>query len=280
MEEKKKGKKKFIVIGILSFIIIAIASVFIIQFIQKNTIYNQAIEKDNQREYIEAYSLYSQIQDFKDSKQKMSNDIEQCYTLAKELNEQGDYEKSIQNYNFLKDFKDIEEELKQVKYNYTVQLIESEDFAKAKTIFEEIKGYKDTLESQKFYCVRLIGKTLHYYKVETENQGYTMKMGTIGTDFKFIDNTNLKYSVHIHTSSSSIFSSNFTDSMMKETCSPSCSEKDYTYKVINNKLLINNNGKYEEVGIIENLTDKKANITIQMPSSMSFKATEVDIYGK
>lgn len=275
------NKKKIYLWTILSVILIAIIVfllVFGISFIKKNNIYKQAIDADNKKDYINAYYLYEDIKDFKDSKDKMNNDIEQSYLLAKDLSTQGQYEDSIKYFNFVKKFKNIEEDLKETKYYYTIQLIDNGDIAKAKNFFEEIKGFKDTLESQKFYCLRLIGRKFHFYEVEYEYEGYTVKMGTLGVDFKFNDINTLTYSFHVHTDNSSIFSSNLYGDLLEEECSPSCSETNYNYKITDNKILIDINGEYQEVITIDSLAESKAVISGQMPESMSFINTEFDIY--
>ena len=80
---------------------------------------------------------------------KKLNAILTIYEKAEKLLESEEYEGAIKNFEEVEDFKDSKEKIKEAKYELAVQYFENKDYGRSKQVFEELEDFKDSKEKVK-----------------------------------------------------------------------------------------------------------------------------------
>ncbi len=84
--------------------------------------------------------------------------VETKYNSAVELQESKNYSEAILKFEELGDYEDSEKRIKECKYQNALLLIEAEDFAGAKGLLKELKGYNTDIETKLQICDYSIAK--------------------------------------------------------------------------------------------------------------------------
>ena len=84
--------------------------------------------------------------------------VETKYNSAVELQESKNYSEAILKFEELGDYEDSEKRIKECKYQNALLLIEAEDYAGAKALLTEIKGYNTDIETKLQICDYSIAK--------------------------------------------------------------------------------------------------------------------------
>lgn len=105
------------------------------------TAYKKAEKLFEGGKYEDAITNFEEVEDFKDSKEKIK---EAKYRLAVQYFENKNYGKSKQLFEELKDFKDSKEKVKEAKYGLAVQYFKNKDYGKSKQLFKELKDYSES----------------------------------------------------------------------------------------------------------------------------------------
>lgn len=108
--------------------------------------YDRARELYEAEEYEAALELFGQIQDYKDS----TNKIQDCYYLiGTEHLSKDEYEYAINIFDKIKPYKDSEAKLQECKYLLAQQYLESGKLGNAAILFAKIENYKDAKKQSK-----------------------------------------------------------------------------------------------------------------------------------
>lgn len=134
--EKKKIKILPIFIS-FAVVIILITSLYYLFPIFK---YESATKKFNQGSYLEAQAIFLELEDFKDSKQKV---IECKYNIASEYLENKKYLASLNIFEEIKDYSDSYQKIIEATYLLGKEFYNSKDFSNAINYLNRITDYKD-----------------------------------------------------------------------------------------------------------------------------------------
>lgn len=146
MKKKKSKKKNIILITILIIALLVILS-FAFIFIKKDidnkkyqSVYNQAIELLDNKDFDSAIEKFKSISNYKDSDKRI---IESYYLYAKYKIESNDYKSAIDLLEKCIDYKDSKELQIDSKYNYALKIKTSNE-KESINILNEISDYKDS----------------------------------------------------------------------------------------------------------------------------------------
>ena len=84
--------------------------------------------------------------------------VETKYATAVELQESKNYSEAIIKFQELGDYEDSQNRIKECKYQNALLFIEAEDFAGAKTLLKDLKGYNTDIETKLQLCDYSIAK--------------------------------------------------------------------------------------------------------------------------
>lgn len=169
-EKRAKRNKK---IAIITTPIVCVVIAFIIVLntvIIPNSKYHDAVALMDAGNSDEAYSIFRELGNYKDSAEKAGNIR---YNKAVALMNDSKYEEAIAAFTELDDFKDSEDKVKETKYNWAVALHNAGDNAGAIEMFTKLGTYKDSAE-----CKRNIEISL----VKSSNVGDYVFFGTYEQD--------------------------------------------------------------------------------------------------
>ena len=159
------GKKRIIIIAAAT---AAIAVLLCLVFVvPKISAYNKACDLLENGMYSQAISAFSDLGDYKDSREKAKLAI---YRQGIELLNSGEYEKASEIFGAMGSFENSELKLKEVHYGYGDQLIRKGEYEKAIEVFSALGDYSDSAEkineAQYGYGVQLIRKGEHEKAIE------------------------------------------------------------------------------------------------------------------
>lgn len=135
--EKKKIKILPIFIS-FAVVIILITSLYFLFPILK---YESATKKFNQGSYLEAQAIFLELENFKDSKQKV---IECKYNIASEYLENKKYLESLNIFEEIKDYSDSSQKIIEATYLKAKEYYESKNYLNAIDYCKRVENYSDT----------------------------------------------------------------------------------------------------------------------------------------
>lgn len=148
-KEKKKKHKKILIILVIIAIMLAALYGLAIKFVVPGIKYSSAIEKIENSDYEEAYTILEELGEFKDSKEQI---LAGKYKQAAEFFEQKDYVNAINIYEVISEYSDSKEKLMEVRYQYVKDLFATGDYIKVVEESNKILDYKDTLSIYQESC--------------------------------------------------------------------------------------------------------------------------------
>lgn len=132
MFKKKKQIKKFILSYILFLFSGICTAFFLSETNEKN--YQLANSYLNSEDYNEAYELYSELGEYKDSDK---------YTEALSYFINEDYQLALKTFEEIKNYKDSYDYIKEAKYKLAIQYYNNKDYDNSKQFFLALDNYKD-----------------------------------------------------------------------------------------------------------------------------------------
>jgi len=126
-----KKRKIIITISIIVALIVIIACVFVSINNKNKEIYQSATNNFINSNFKQAYTEFSKIENYKNSKEMKETCISQAEETANSMVETNEFEKAIDLYSFVAEHKDIAETTKIVKEQYLKYLIDNSEEGKA-----------------------------------------------------------------------------------------------------------------------------------------------------
>lgn len=153
-------KKKIKILPI--FILFAVAIILITSFYFLFPIfkYESATKKFNQGSYLEAQAIFLELEDFKDSKQKV---IECKYNIASEYLENKKYLESLNIFEEIKDYSDSSQKIIEATYLKAKEYYESKNYLNAIDYCKRIENYSDTS--------KILTDSKYQYAIQKYNDG-------------------------------------------------------------------------------------------------------------
>ena len=139
-------KRKFIIIVSASAVALVMFLVLLFAVIIPSVKYNKALDLAESGEYEEAISMFVELDDYKDSQDRIK---EIKYQQAVVLAEEGKYDEAKALFVELGEYKDSEEQIDEIKpiiYNEAVVALEKDHRIKAAMLFGTVSSYKDARE--------------------------------------------------------------------------------------------------------------------------------------
>ena len=132
--------------------------------------YNQAMDMMAAGAYPEAMVAFAELEDFKDSPQKV---LECEYAYGLKLMEMGAYPEAISVFAFLGNYQDCPAQIIECNYRAAVDLLESGKYPEAIEAFTKLDGYRDSKELIKECDYRTNLKLLEDGKYTEAMAGFT-----------------------------------------------------------------------------------------------------------
>lgn len=105
--------------------------------------YRKAVSLTEKGELEQAYELFTQLGDYKDSSDRLTK----CgYSLAKTAMDEEEYEKAAEYLESLEGYKNSDKLLRQCKYHIASETMENGDYDSALELFAELDDYEDSQE--------------------------------------------------------------------------------------------------------------------------------------
>ena len=140
--EKKAAKRiKTVVIVSITAIIVCVAIVMATILIAKSKKYDSAQKAYISGDYITAINLWSELENFKDSQDRIQDSAKQIYDEAKELIERGEYDAAINKLNSIASYLSIEEDKGYCYYMIALAHAKNGDYTYALTKLSEASSY-------------------------------------------------------------------------------------------------------------------------------------------
>jgi len=146
-EAEKREKRRKMTIALLICITVAVTiaiMLFITQVVIPSNQYYDAEQLLSVGDYDGAIAAFTEIEDYKDSSERVLEIKAIQYTIAEQLLLAGDYDGAIATFTEIKGYKDSEDRIFSIQYTIAEQLLLAGDYDGAIATFTEIKGYKDS----------------------------------------------------------------------------------------------------------------------------------------
>ncbi len=141
----KRVRKKRVTIGVVVAAAVAIAIFVNVKIILPSQKYNEGQSLMAEGNYAEAYSIFDELQGYKDVDEEFLKGIK--YEEGQSRMAKGDYEDAYLIFEELSGYEDVDEEfLEGVRYEEGQSLVAEGNYAEAYAIFEKLQGYKDVDE--------------------------------------------------------------------------------------------------------------------------------------
>ena len=146
-QAKSRKLRTRIIAALAAVVVLAIAVKLFIDFkasyLDPLGIYKDAVVLMEQKDYLEAVEMFSQIENFKDSKDQIS----QCkYLYAQSLLDSGDYEGAEKAFNDLSNYMDSGDKADEAVYLSAQQLFAADQLEAAQKLYKKLGDYKDSAE--------------------------------------------------------------------------------------------------------------------------------------
>lgn len=142
-EIKARKTRKIIGISAIAFTCVAIIAVASWLYFIPLIRYNVALSHIEKGNYDKGYSILNDLDDFKNSKDKIKEDK---YRRANELFEKGDYAAAYTLFSEIGDYSDAQSRLDECLYMEGIVLIDQKQWSKAKNNFQRLGNYKQSRE--------------------------------------------------------------------------------------------------------------------------------------
>lgn len=155
-------KKKIIIITVSILIVIMLLTLCTVLIIipekKKNEKYNSAIEYLQNNEYEEAYNVFSELVQYKDSEEYKNNCVEKAKEKISADMEAEDYESALSGCEFVKKVEDITETYNKAMNSYIIKLRDDGESEKAYELLDEATTLDDKEKGKviEYYIVNLI----------------------------------------------------------------------------------------------------------------------------
>lgn len=150
-EKKAANKKKTIYILSVSAVVVCIAIVLIAIQVIKNNKYNSANEKYASGDYIAAIQIWAELEDYKDSTDRIQDSAKPVYNEAMNLLEQKEYDAAIAKLDSLASYLPISQDKAYCYYMIAFAYAQSGDYSNALSKLESASDYPET-EKLKLFC--------------------------------------------------------------------------------------------------------------------------------
>ena len=140
-EAADRRKKTIIAISATAAVLIIAFIIYLDKVIVPNARYKKAGELAESGDYESAIDIYTYLDEYKDSQDKIT---ELKYANANKLAERGEYKNAIELYIWLGEYKDSQEKLLETEYNYAEELANNGDIESAVAWYSSLEGYKDS----------------------------------------------------------------------------------------------------------------------------------------
>lgn len=159
-QQKTRKLRTRIIAALAAVVVLAVAVKLFIDFktsyLDPLGIYKDAVVLMEQKDYLEAVEMFSQIENFKDSKDQIS----QCkYLCAQSLLDSGDYEDAEKAFNDLSNYMDSGDKADEAVYLSAQQLLAADQLEAAQKLYKKLGDYKDSAEQS-----TQLGKEIAYRK--------------------------------------------------------------------------------------------------------------------
>lgn len=159
-QAKSRKLRTRIIAALAAVVVLAVAVKLFVDFkasyLDPLGIYKDAVVLMEQKGYLEAVEKFSQIENFKDSKDQIS----QCkYLYAQSLLDSGDYEGAEKAFNDLSNYMDSGDKADEAVYLSAQQLLAADQLEAAQKLYEKLGDYKDSAEQS-----TQLGKEIAYRK--------------------------------------------------------------------------------------------------------------------
>ena len=148
--QRKRNKKIAIIVSSIIAIIIAFLIV-LFNVIIPSVKYSSANKCVENKEYLEAVSIYEELADYKDSAEKA---VSARYLFAVMEYENKNYEAAYENFYIVRDYKDSLEKAKATALEYSKLLFESKEYTKVIQWYEKTEDYDKNASFYKEACYK------------------------------------------------------------------------------------------------------------------------------
>ena len=107
----------------------------------KETLYQKGIYLLEKKKYKESMAVFEELGDYSDSREQYQNAY---YTYGVELLKNGSYQEASDVFYYLGDYSDSKEQYRLAYYHYGEQLIDEESFEDAIDVFESLGNYSES----------------------------------------------------------------------------------------------------------------------------------------
>lgn len=150
-EKKAANKKKTICILSVSAVLACIAIVLVTIQAIKNNKYNSANEKYASGDYIAAIQIWAELEDYKDSPDRIQDSAKQVYNEAMNLLEQKEYDAVIAKLNSVASYLSASQDKAYCYYMIAFAYAQSGDYSNALSKLESVSDYSET-EKLRLFC--------------------------------------------------------------------------------------------------------------------------------
>ena len=140
-KKRAEKNKKIVVISSIMLGIVIVVIIVVNTVILPSIKYNNAVAMLENGQYDEATTAFTDLGDYKDSSNKIS---ESKYLQATKLFEEKKYDEAITIFKELGDYKDSVSKITEIKYLQATKLFEERKYNEAITTFEKLGDYKDS----------------------------------------------------------------------------------------------------------------------------------------
>ncbi len=159
---KKNNKSKKIIVAVAIVLALVIGTAILIPtVIQPSIKYKEAIALLDKKDFDGAENIFSELNGFKDSEEKIAAIPEMKYEYALELFENIDYARAIVAFDEASKSVANTEKIKNIKYDFAIGMDEIDMPIKAAKIFDSLGEYKDSPKRLKVITEELISNAIY-----------------------------------------------------------------------------------------------------------------------
>lgn len=153
-------KKKIKILPIFISFVLIIILILSFYFLYPDLKYKSGIKKFNQGDYLQAQTIFTELDDYKDSKQKI---VECKYNIASEYIEKENYLEALKIFEEIKSFSDSSQKIIEVTYLKAKEFYNSKNYLNAIDYCTRIENYSDSK--------KIITDSKYQYAIQKYDEG-------------------------------------------------------------------------------------------------------------